>query len=134
MAYALQVPQFARRSPVLGFIVLMHAVVIYFINAEIDVIEIPVPTPIARWIDIAPDRKPEEQKPDLRPKDPVGPARVEQQPEPPTVVLEAQPPETIAVGPDPGPIDSGALVDVERTLPTLDPRRPIGRPPYPAQS
>lgn len=135
MAHALHLPHVSRRGPLLGFIILMHAVVIYYINAGL-VFEILIPKPDLSWVNIAPEPvkpKPEEvvtAQNKTQKRVVIAPPK-----EPPRVAID-EPIDPIAVTDKPtDPIlDTTESVGVHRVYPAADPRHPIDKPAYPPQA
>ena len=129
-SYALRHSTLARRSPLIGFLVLMHAGFIYLVNGSLR-IDLPhIADPIT-LVDIAPERT----KPVVPIRSPAEPELAAPEltvPEPEILPIEIAADDAIATPIEPGAIaDTGAPAD---TAVTVDPRRPIGKPPYPAQS
>ena len=134
MAYAQHLPQVPRRSPLLGFIVLMHAVAIYYINDGLR-IHIPIPLPDMRWVNIAPELKPIKPLEPLKLKDPALKPTVVVAPEPRPVDVPADSEPVVKQEPEPQPIvDAGDSSVVASTMATMDRRHPIGKPEYPARA
>jgi protein TonB len=121
----------AKRSPLLALIVLMHVGFIYLVNSGLR-IQLPKLEGPITLVDLAP----EITKPVERIRAP--------EPEIATPVLEVPPPEVLPIetAPDDArvvavPMESGAVADTGAagdTAPSVDPRRPIGKPTYPPQS
>jgi protein TonB len=124
--------QLARRSPLIGMIVLVHVAFFSLLNSMR--IEIPVAQPPATLVPIAP----------ISPATPVLPAPPEPSvqetvevppPEVPVIQLDSEPPPPVITDTGPPPTEGNrAISAVADTAPALDPRHPIGQPPYPAQA
>lgn len=135
MAYAQHLPHIPRRSPVLGLIVLFHAILIYYVNLGLR-IEIPRIPPDLQLVNIEPIReRPVEPTPPPEPKsDPTKKRQVVEQEKPTPVQVVEEPVETAPVI-DVQPVtDSPRPEQFARTSPATDPRNPITRPPYPPQA
>ena len=135
MAVALHRPQFPRRSPVLGLIILMHAAFIYVVNTGITFNPPTIEPPIT-LVNIAPLPRTPVPQPVPKPNHPAMRTPIPM-PIPPQLPLPndvSDPP----VAETPPIIDEGVgkqLEPAEQSVsPALDPRHPIGRPQYPSQS
>jgi protein TonB len=132
MGHVLPGTQLARRSPVIGVIVLAHVAFFSLLNGMR--IEIPLPQPPATLVPIAPVMRttpipPAPPEPSVQETLEVPP------PETPVVEFETEAPPPLIADTGPPPADgSPAIAAVADTAPSLDPRRPIGQPPYPAQA
>ncbi len=130
MAYAPHFPHMPRRSPLLAFIVLMHAVVIYYINDGLKVSFAKLPEALT-MINLAPQSTRVEQ---------VKPLKVE---ETPTKVAEIEAPVLPPIEIPDEPVVNAvpeSITDTETrsavpdTSAGFDPRHPFGKPPYPPQA
>ena len=132
MALALQRMPLARRGPLLGLIILMHAAFIYFVNNGLR-IELPhLANPIT-LVDIAPEMT-KQAEPIRSVAEPRIATPELTMPVPEVPPLDIAPEESVVTAApiEPGTIaDTGAAVD---TSPSVDPRHPIGKPQYPPQS
>lgn len=131
MTHALRLPQIPRRSPLVGFIILMHAVVIYYIN---DGLRIWLPKPLDPMVvvTLTPEARTTQRIKPVKPQIRTNTEEVELQPLPPIDFTE----EPIPVKHVEAALVNGAESgeDVPDIEVALDPRHPIGRPAYPPQA